>query len=328
MAAKGAQHVQTRGTVRSSPGFNAYHDAECLRNAMKGLGTNEDEIIEVLTSRTNFQRQQIIESFKSSYDQSLIEELKSELGGDFQSVIEGLMLTPGKFDAQELSNAMDGLGTDEHVLIEILATRTNKQIWSLADAYQSENASSLKESLKSENCGDFEEFLVSLLKAKRDEGYRVDESLANQDAKGLFAAGEDKWGTDETTFIKVFCRRNFAHLRRVFEEYYQITNKDIEDTIKDEMSGTFQMGMLALVQYAKNPASFFATKLYEAMSGAGTDDRSLTRIIITRCEVDMIDIKTEFLRLYGKSLYSFIEGDVGGDYRKTLLRLCGMDEDE
>ncbi|GCB67861.1 hypothetical protein scyTo_0008135, partial [Scyliorhinus torazame] len=286
--------------------------------------TNEDEIIEVLTSRTNFQRQQIIESFKSSYDQSLIEELKSELGGDFKSVIEGLMLTPGKFDAQELSNAMDGLGTDEHVLIEILATRTNKEIWSLADAYQSENASSLKESLKSENCGDFEEFLVSLLKAKRDEGYRVDESLANQDAK----CRESDTLTFGLILHCMFLSSKALTGSVVFEEYYQITNKDIEDTIKDEMSGTFQMGMLALVQYAKNPASFFATKLYEAMSGAGTDDRSLTRIIITRCEVDMIDIKTEFLRLYGKSLYSFIEGDVGGDYRKTLLRLCGMDEDE
>ncbi|XP_078055785.1 annexin A4-like isoform X2 [Mustelus asterias] len=264
MAAKGKHN--NRGTVRPSPGFNAYHDAENLRNAMKGLGTNEDEIIDILTSRASLQRQQIIEAFKSSYDQSLIEELKSELGGHFESVIEGLMLTPGKFDAKEISHAMEGAGTDEHVLIEILASRTNKQIWDLIESYQSENASSLKEDLKCENSGDFEELLVSLLKGKRDENCRADESLANQDAKGLFAAGEDKWGTDETTFIKVFCRRNFAHLRKVFEEYYQITNKDIEDTIKDEMSGTFQMGMLALVQCAKNPASFFATKLYEAMS--------------------------------------------------------------
>lgn len=38
---------------------------------------------------------------------------------------------------------------------------------------------------------------------------------------------------------------NFS-LPLVFEEYFQITNKDVEDSIKDEMSGTFQMGMLAL----------------------------------------------------------------------------------
>ncbi|XP_051897474.1 annexin A4-like isoform X2 [Pristis pectinata] len=295
---------------------------------MKGLGTDEDVIIDLLSSRSNFQRQQIIQAFKSAYDQNLIDELKSELRGNFEAVVEGLMLTPAKFDAQQLAYAMEGAGTDEHVLAEILTTRTNKQIFELTEAYQAENGVSLKESLQSENAGDFEHLLVSLQKGKRDESGHVDASLAKVDAQELFAAGEDKWGTDETKFIKVFCRRNFAHLQRVFEEYYQITNKDVEDSIKDEMSGTFQMGMLGLVQYAKNPAAYFANKLYEAMSGAGTDDRGLIRIVISRSEVDMMDIKTEFSKLYGKSLFSYIEDDVGGDYRKILLRLCGKDEDD
>lgn len=39
--------------------------------------------------------------------QNLIEELKSELGGNFENVVEGLMLTPAKFDAQQLSYAME-----------------------------------------------------------------------------------------------------------------------------------------------------------------------------------------------------------------------------
>ncbi|XP_078284818.1 annexin A4-like [Rhinoraja longicauda] len=326
MAAK--DNFNVRGTVKPSPGFNAYHDAENLRNAMKGLGTNEEVIIDLLSSKTNFQRQQIIKAFKSTYDQNLIDELKSELGGNFETVVEGLMLTPAKFDAQQLNCAMEGAGTDEHILLEILATRTNKQIYEFAEAYQTENEVSLKESIKCENDGDFENLLTSLLKAKRDDSKVIDASLANIDAQELFAAGEDKWGTDETKFIKVFCRRSFAHLRKVFEEYFLITNKDVEDSIKEEMSGTFQMGMLALVQYARNPAAYFANKLYEAMSGAGTDDSGLIRIIISRSEVDMMDIKIEFVKRCGKTLFSFIEDDVTGDYRKILLRVCGKDEDE
>ncbi|XP_069741781.1 annexin A4-like isoform X2 [Narcine bancroftii] len=295
---------------------------------MKGLGTDEDVIIDLLASRSNSQRQQIIQAFKSAYDKNLIDELNSELGGNFKTVVEGLMLTPAKFDAQQLKYAMEGAGTDEHILVEIVLTRTNKQIFEFSEAFQSENAMSLKDSFKDENTGDFEQLIVSLQKAKRDESKHVDVSLAKIDAQELLAAGEDKWGTDETKFIKIFCRRNFAHLYKVFEEYYQITNKEIEDTIKDEMSGTFQMAMLGLVQYVKNPAGFFATKLYESMAGAGTDDQALIRIIISRSEVDMMDIKTEFFKLYGKSLFSYIEDDVGGDYRKILLHLCGKDEDE
>lgn len=40
---------------------------ECL--ALPPIGTDEDVIIDLLSSRTNFQRQQIIKAFKSSYDQ-------------------------------------------------------------------------------------------------------------------------------------------------------------------------------------------------------------------------------------------------------------------
>ena len=43
------------------------------------------------------------------------------------------------------------------------------------------------------------------------------------------------------------------------------------------------------------------------MAGAGTNDRQLIRLIVTRCEVDMEDIKREFNAKYGKSLESFIK---------------------
>ena len=41
--------------------------------------------------------------------------------------------------------------------------------------------------------------------------------------------------------------------------------------------------------------------------GLGTDDDTLVRVCVTRCEVDMEDIKTRFQQEYKKSLRSFIE---------------------
>ena len=40
--------------------------------------------------------------------------------------------------------------------------------------------------------------------------------------------------------------------------------------------------------------------------GMGTDDKTLIRIIVTRAEVDMVQIKQEFQKQFGKSLDGFI----------------------
>lgn len=47
--------------------FDPKKDAEVLRKAMKGFGTDEKAIIVVLCNRTNAQRQEIAQQFKSLY---------------------------------------------------------------------------------------------------------------------------------------------------------------------------------------------------------------------------------------------------------------------
>ena len=44
----------------------------------------------------------------------------------------------------------------------------------------------------------------------------------------------------------------------------------------------------------------------------GTDDNTLIRVMVSRAEIDMMDIRANFKRLYGKSLYSFIKVGHGG----------------
>ncbi|XP_012731845.2 annexin A4 [Fundulus heteroclitus] len=313
----------TRGTVTAAAGFDAEADAQKLRGAMKGAGTDEAAIIDVLAHRTVAQRQRIKETYKQTVGKELADDLSSELSGNFRSVVLGLLMLPPVYDAYELRNAMKGAGTEEACLIDILASRTNDEINTINAVYKKEYGNTLEEDVSGDTSGMFKRVLVSLLTAGRDESNKVDDALAVQDAKDIYEAGEARWGTDEVKFLTVLCVRNRNHLLKVFEEYKKISGRDIEDSIKREMSGTLEDVFLAIVKCMKNKQAFFAERLYKSMKGLGTTDSVLIRIMVSRAEIDMVDIKAQFLKMYGKTLYSFIKGDTSGDYRKILLELCG-----
>ncbi|KAG9339868.1 hypothetical protein JZ751_022373 [Albula glossodonta] len=267
----------------------------------------------------------------------LVDDLKSELGGKFETLIVGLMTPPIAYDVTELRNAIKGAGTDEKVLVEIMASRTAQQVKDIISAYKQglcwqygrgvcvvspqygrdygrgvgvvspqygrEYDDDLEEDITGDTSGHFKRMMVVLLQASRQQG--VDESKVEVDAQELFAAGEKKYGTDEDKFITILGNRSAAHLKRVFEEYMKISGYEIEESIQRETSGSLKDLLLA---------------------GAGTDDNTLIRIMVSRSEVDMLDIRAQFRRLFAKSLHSSIQHDTSGDYRKTLLLLCGGDD--
>ena len=51
---------------------------------------------------------------------------------------------------------------------------------------------------------------------------------------------------------------------------------------------------------------YFAHALHKAMKGIGTTEDVLTRVIVSRCEVDMVQIKDEFKRQYKQPLAQFV----------------------
>uniref|UniRef100_A0A7N6AK98 Annexin n=1 Tax=Anabas testudineus TaxID=64144 RepID=A0A7N6AK98_ANATE len=312
-----------RGSIKDFPGADPLKDVEVLRKAMKGFGTDENAIIELLGNRSNRQRVPMVAAYKTTYGKDLIRDLKSELTGNFENLVLAMMMSPSHFDASELREAIKGAGTDEACLIEILSSRSNAEIQEINRIYKAEYGKKLEDAIISDTSGHFRRLLVSLSQGNRDERETVDISLAKQDAQKLYAAGENKVGTDESQFNAILCARSKPHLRAVFHEYQQMCGKEIEKSICREMSGHLEDGMVAVVKCIKNTPAYFAERLHKAMKGAGTKDRTLIRIMVSRSEVDMLDIRQEYLKAYGKSLYTDISGDTSGDYKKLLVKLCG-----
>jgi annexin A7/11 len=310
-------------TVVPAHPFNPRDDAEVLRKAMKGFGTDEKAIINVLARRTNAQRLEIEVQFKTLYGKDLIKDLKSELTGNFENLVVAMMTPLPQFYAREMHDAISGLGTDEDVLIEVMCTLSNAEIRTIAQAYHKTYYQNLENDLRGDTGGHFKRLMVSLCSAGRDESMMTNPQAATADAQALLRAGELQFGTDESTFNMILCQRNHAQLRMVFEEYQRLAGHDIEKAIKNEFSGDIEEGLLAVVRSIKNQSAFFAKRLNKSMKGMGTNDRDLIRLVVTRSEIDMGDIKREYAAKYGESLADAIKGDCSGDYKKCLLALIG-----
>ncbi|VEN36446.1 unnamed protein product [Callosobruchus maculatus] len=286
---QGEIRLKRTPTVVPANPFNPRDDAEVLRKAMKGFGTDEKAIINVLARRTNAQRLQIAVEFKTMYGKDLIKDLKSELSGNFEKLVVAMMTPLPEYYAKELHDAMSGIGTDEDVLIEILCTMSNQEIRTIREAYQAIYYRPLESDLKGDTGGTFKRLMVSLCNACRDESMAVNQDAARKDAQSLLRAGELRLGTDESTFNMILCQRNYAQLQLVFQPL------------------------------------FFARRLHMSMKGMGTNDQQLIRLVVTRCEVDMVQIKAEY---QAKPLESDIKGDTSGTFKRLMVALCNACRDE
>uniref|UniRef100_A0A8C1PJR5 Annexin n=1 Tax=Cyprinus carpio TaxID=7962 RepID=A0A8C1PJR5_CYPCA len=311
------------GTVKADPNFNAQNDAAKLKKAIETKGVDEATIVEVIAQRSNAQRQQIKAAYQQSTGNPLADALKKVLKSDFEEVVLAMLMTPPEYDAFEMKRAVKGLGTKEAVLIEILGTRSNEEITAMKNTFKEVYGKVLEEQIKGEVSGDLETTLLALCKATRSEDCKIDDGLAKSDAKALFEAGENRVGTVCSVLIDVLTSRSEAQLCKIFQYYGKYSKEGLAKALESELHGNFEDCLMTLVKGALNKPAYFAERLHLAMKGLGTNTDTLTRIIVSRSEIDLLKIMQEYKRMYGKSLQEDILKETSGDYEKIMMTLCG-----
>uniref|UniRef100_A0A3P9A9V1 Annexin n=2 Tax=Esox lucius TaxID=8010 RepID=A0A3P9A9V1_ESOLU len=314
-------------TVVAADNFDPAKDAARIETAIKTKGVDEQTIIDILTRRSYSQRRDVAFEYEKRSKKDLITALKGALSGCLEAVILGLMKNTAQYDATEIRASIKGLGTDEETLIEMLCSRSAAELLEIKRVYKEMFKKDLDKDVAGDTSGDFRTLLLALVQAKRDEPSNiVDYEKIDDDARALYEAGVKRKGTDVATWISIMSERSVPHLQKVFDRYKSYSPYDMKESIRKEVKGDLEKSFLTLVECFENKQQYFANRLSEAMKGKSAKEKVVTRIMVSRCEVDLMKIRTEFKRLNQKSLYQTIAEHTKGDYQKALLSLCGGDD--
>ncbi|XP_076440597.1 annexin A13-like [Babylonia areolata] len=317
-----------QGTIKAADEetFDAEAQAQTLRDAVNGLGTNEKNIIRVLSGHDNRQRQQIKQMYKTAFGRDLDRDLDDDLGGNFRRLCAYLLLPQPQFDAQCLANALGHGEWDK--AIDVLATRNNLQLQGTRFSYKEVTGRELDADIAKHTDGDLKHVLTALAQGNRNEDVVVDQQRVDNEVQQLYKAGVGKvLGTDEDVFTRLLVSRPVSHLQALFQTYQDTHGHSVEQAIDSEMSGATKLAYLTTVRCLRDPAGHFAQCFHEAFKGPGTDDERLMQLIVSHSEIDLQDIADKYREMYSCALQEAIADETSGDYRKLLIRILNPDDD-
>uniref|UniRef100_A0A0D3G725 Annexin n=1 Tax=Oryza barthii TaxID=65489 RepID=A0A0D3G725_9ORYZ len=299
-----------------NPAPSPTEDAESIRKAVQGWGTDENALIEILGHRTAAQRAEIAVAYEGLYDETLLDRLHSELSGDFRSALMLWTMDPAARDAKLANEALKKKkGELRHiwVLVEVACASSPDHLVAVRKAYRAAYASSLEEDVAS--CSLFGDplrrFLVRLVSSYR---YLHDAVVG----RGQALHGDD--------VVRIVGTRSKAQVAATLERYRQEHGKGIDEVLDGRRGDQLAAVLKAALWCLTSPEKHFAEVIRTSILGLGTDEEMLTRGIVSRAEVDMEKVKEEYKVRYNTTVTADVRGDTSGYYMNTLLTLVGPEK--
>lgn len=253
------------------------------------------------------------------------------IGTDAKYIFRALVQGPLGYDVELLRKAMEGLGTNEMLLTELILNRSQDELKLLIAAYKNRFGKDLVDSVKSELSGMFERMFVMALNTQRaPDNIPVDSTQVNIDVAKLYQAVKTK---EELPFIEIFVNRSHPHLASVITAYSKTHKKSLSKVVKKQFSGDLERGLLYILHGVKakrdGQGVWRDAKMLEAtMAGMGTRDKQLIyRVMRAQWNPQRFEaIKAAYLKRYGKTLERRIKGETSGQYRDVLLMIVRSTE--
>ena len=292
-----------------------------LESALKSK--DENTITDLTISHTTKELLSLRQSYISKFGRDLIDDIENYTKGDLCTILSSLYKDPVEYDTDLLYKAMKGIGTNDDILIEVISFRNFSRLQKIKQKFQEKYGKDLISEIKSETSGDYRTTLVSLLEKERNNNHNPDINNCIKIAEELYGAGEGKFGTNESVFVKYFTTLSREEMVTVGKEYHKKYNKNIVKVVESETDGDLQKLFKAILFGLVSPSEYFARQINFAVQGVGTSDEHLIRIIVSRRDEDIKMIKKYYKKLFGKNLVDVIKEETSGNYQKVLLALIG-----
>lgn len=200
---------------------------------MKGFGTDEKALIRILCDKDPLQIEAIKSAFNRAFGRNLVQDMKKETSGWFQKGLIQLGQGPLHADANLLFEAMDGPGTKEVVLNDVLLSRSNADLKAIKSAYSQTFRRNLEDAVKGDLSMKTERHFMLVLAANRaEDSAPVNPQQVDDDVMQLYKATEGRMGTDEILVCSILTSRNNDQIRAIAHSYKQKFRKDFDDVIK------------------------------------------------------------------------------------------------
>ena len=230
------------------------YDAYCLNSALKGLGTKEGVVNEIIGSRTPQELQAIKQVYAANYGEMLDNAVQSDTSGDYQKLLLSLLqcqrrnvvqpdMAGCQQDAAALYQAGEGKwGTDENTFIRIFSTRSPAEL-GLINQYYKQNANKgLLGAINSEFSGDTKDLLDTIVRANvYPHGYY---------AKNIYDSVKGA-GTNDSKLIRNVCARHGVDLPYIKQAYQNDYGSDMLTDIQADSSGNYRKVIASLVANAR-----------------------------------------------------------------------------
>ena len=226
------------------------YDCHQIYSAMKGIGTNEDTLIEIIGTRSNERINQIKQEYFQIYKKDLEAEIDSETSGFFKKILLALLKGERNVnpipDEQECGYCAKRLYNTQKekkdnlqdAYLEIFTKKSREELANISRQYYSWYNKTLMEEIERLFSSDtrriFKAIIYSLLSPIEYFAYRLNKAM-----KGI--------STKDTILIRVLVTRDEIDISRIKRYFNQLYNKTLYDAVKKAVSGDYQKLLLELI---------------------------------------------------------------------------------